>query len=411
MDAWQPRDMLCAFEDPLDDFLIIAPPPGTLDIFTDGSALRPQECTERIATWGIVLGNRHDVQSFTPIAAGRVSGLLQTVLRAEIHAAISAVRFASSHLRDLTIWIDNETVVRRLREFASSREKPASIHPNALDFDLWACLWEEAQRLIETNSLIVMQVYSHQEISLNHKEFEIWASRGNEAANGVAKHARTLFPSQFWAKWEQVVAYNEWRTQLRTVVNRVICDVGASAITKRRWQPQAKALREVPPDGEVALVCAWPEVQPVLPREVQTDALENCLRWLRQLGQLQEPEVWISWVQLYIHFWLQTGIRSPCWSTKEHRWMTMSVMQRNETSFLAEVHAFAKYVQRVCRHMGIPCQPRQQRPFSHVIASYAGCLRIPFRVAVADEIDEKVLSLTGQVPVRKISMLKAFQLS
>ena len=60
------------------------------DLFIDGSCLRPHDPSTRLASWGVVLW---DGCNFGSLACGGVPGWRQTSLRAEITAAISALKF------------------------------------------------------------------------------------------------------------------------------------------------------------------------------------------------------------------------------------------------------------------------------------------------------------------------------
>ena len=79
-----------------------------VDLFTDGSCLRPHDSHTRLATWGVVIW---DGTTFCPLASGGVRGWRQRSLRAEITAALSALKFLASQSSLGRLWVDNQQVL------------------------------------------------------------------------------------------------------------------------------------------------------------------------------------------------------------------------------------------------------------------------------------------------------------
>ena len=67
--------------------------PEVLHLFTDGSGVSPANPKSRLVTWSVCLAT-FSGDPYHPVAAGGVPGLLQTVLRAELTAAIAACHCA-----------------------------------------------------------------------------------------------------------------------------------------------------------------------------------------------------------------------------------------------------------------------------------------------------------------------------
>ena len=89
-------------------FACVDLPDHDLHMFTDGSCVEPTNPALRLATWGVVLADL-TAAKFAPIAQGGLPGGLQTVLRAEISACISAVKFGIRAKRAFTVWTDTVT--------------------------------------------------------------------------------------------------------------------------------------------------------------------------------------------------------------------------------------------------------------------------------------------------------------
>lgn len=82
----------------------------TVDLFTDGTIDIPACQATRIASWALVASGHRTHQTLEPVAWGWVPGPRQTVVRAEIWALISALRFVQNGTHRFRIWTDNEEV-------------------------------------------------------------------------------------------------------------------------------------------------------------------------------------------------------------------------------------------------------------------------------------------------------------
>ena len=150
------------------DFVYPPTIPAFLEVFTDGGCLAPTSPLGKLASWGVVIG---DVVSprFWPRSNGLVPGWVQTALRGELWAAISAMKFAILQRCQIRIWCDNHTVVKRLGKFSTQKVK---IKPNATNADLWRL----AQQLVHQlgQSLQIVKVSSHQDPHTAQDEAEAW---------------------------------------------------------------------------------------------------------------------------------------------------------------------------------------------------------------------------------------------
>ena len=77
----------------------------------------PQAPQARLAAWAVTQAvGDHGSHEFLPVAHGGLPGQWQTILRAEIQAAITATCLARQHDGAARIWCDNALVVRRFRQ-------------------------------------------------------------------------------------------------------------------------------------------------------------------------------------------------------------------------------------------------------------------------------------------------------
>eukprot|EP00435_Cladocopium_sp_Y103_P008923 s91_g2.t1 len=117
----------------------VSPALQYLDIFIDGSCVRPHDSTTRVATWGTVLW---DGTRFCSLSCGGVQGLRQTSLRAEICAAISALKFLALQETPGRLWVDNKQVYSMLDSWIRGGP-PGYAHKR--DSDLWYLLFVQFQ--------------------------------------------------------------------------------------------------------------------------------------------------------------------------------------------------------------------------------------------------------------------------
>ena len=132
-----------------------------------------------------------------PVAAQHLSGLIQTVFRAELSAVLAAAEFVVQNRRHARIWCDCEAVLLGFHKFVVRR---FPVNPNAANADLWIALqtlvWDYG-----TEFLQVIKVPSHQGLSDNIVTFDRWFVIGNEAADRVAKSTNQQRGQTTWDLW------------------------------------------------------------------------------------------------------------------------------------------------------------------------------------------------------------------
>ena len=191
------QSALLAIPDEHADFVWPAVVPPHLECFTDGSCLSPTSPVGRLASWGVVLGDP-DMQQFHPLACGLVPGWLQTTLRGELWATISAMTFAVQTARSVRIWCDNQMVVNRL---CKANQHSRLVACNRANADLWNQAYQLARQL--GDRLEIIKISSHQDPAAAKDEGEAWLFAGNAAADRLAEHAFSMHP-QVHRLWEQL---------------------------------------------------------------------------------------------------------------------------------------------------------------------------------------------------------------
>eukprot|EP00435_Cladocopium_sp_Y103_P062088 s47_g23.t1 len=192
--------------------------------FTDGTCSDPTCSEVSLAAWSVVIAGRGTV------SAGPLVGEYQTILRAEITAALSAMLWAATTVGDLHLWVDNQTVVDHLRDL---QKGVANVH----DFehsDLW--LQIEKTLKMSLSDLYVHKVASHVDFADCTGPIEEFACRGNAMADHQAAIANQSRPAFFTSTWRRFLEYRRiWKyrvgliTAFHVHVARFDCEDGDSA--------------------------------------------------------------------------------------------------------------------------------------------------------------------------------------
>lgn len=159
--------------------------PKILELFTDGSCLKPSDKIARLASWGVTLACPQSVLDFQPIANGMVTGQLHTITRAELTAVLAAIKFAVRCQHRFRLWVDNAYVVKIVKKCLGSLGE-ISFPNHRPNHDLL-----NQMNLLENHRNLcigVGKVTSHAEANADDP-VENWAVRGNQSADECAAAA------------------------------------------------------------------------------------------------------------------------------------------------------------------------------------------------------------------------------
>ncbi len=271
------------------------------DCFTDGAACDPNQPLTRLASWGWVLGDTCNNQ-FWPVAEGGVPNQWQTVVRAEILAVLSVLRFVAIFPRRTRIWCDNQLVVDRL-QFALD----GKLNPNFLlhDHDLWSRI---ESLLRKTSHLIsVHKVYSHQD-SAQLSEAETWIVAGNCAADNLASQAVKTLPHQVVQSWKRASQECSELHQAHQSLVKHMSRVAQLSIQfgKVRLVDEAPEQRAQP--SSISFISILEAARPKLTRSFDFEGCEQVFQWLSSIEDLDSPVKQICFPELLIAFQLATGL-------------------------------------------------------------------------------------------------------
>ena len=341
-------------------FVQVPPKDDDHFLFTDGGCLAPTSGSGKLAMWGVACGSIAE-DSFVGIANGLVQGQLQTVVRAEITAVISASKYVAVYPKPFWLFIDNELVFKRVQRFLNS----ATVGQRQKDSDLWMALAVWFSRVKHLCKAVV-KVTSHQNLDTAINEAEEWIYRGNNAADSVASSAVSLFP-EVLDKWRRYHADIQQIGIFRQAVHTVILQVGRQATSKVRPVEGAKRqTREARKFADLEVFSVAEVSTPEVPLRYRISDLQGFLEWLRSIQHDQAEAKLISWFHLNILFEHQQKTLGFRYSKSSKRWTQISEECRY-TTFVQRTNNLSYFTRGVCEVLQIPCRTYHLRPHSAVI--------------------------------------------
>eukprot|EP00435_Cladocopium_sp_Y103_P073392 s153_g43.t1 len=155
------------------------------DLFTDGSCTFSATPALSLASWAVVSATHEAI-----LAAGPLPGLLQSVDRAELLAALATVRWTWEQRTCSVLWTDSTYVALGIQATLDSK----TTVPHDTNEDSWSeltdlllCLPEDAFR--------VQHVSSHRNPAAQTDDFHAWTAKWKAWADRQARRALDFFPS------------------------------------------------------------------------------------------------------------------------------------------------------------------------------------------------------------------------
>eukprot|EP00438_Fugacium_kawagutii_P006433 Skav208832 [mRNA] locus=scaffold1193:44122:48009:- [translate_table: standard] len=347
-------------------------PPWPVDeifAFTDGSCLSPTVPEARLASWGVVMGD--PAGNFWALSNGLLPGWIQTVIRAEIFAVISACEAAMLQQCPLRLWVDNDLLYRRLLR---AQQGTLQLQRNAKDADLWNQLQQVVSALGDM-LLSVTKVCSHQNLDQAADAYEEWVFRGNCAADYAAAQAFSRFPSILQAQQQLAIDLQTVET-LRKAVHTTMIRIGRKAI---QAQNPVSVQSDVPHQASFAQdhLVIIPRINAMdIPPKYCFHGMNVLLNWLADITHEDAAVVRVSWYQLnaaYEHMTGQQGVRH---NKKTKQWEAPA--RGRQVNFVKRCNFFSAYVRAVLGMFGPPVGTYHLRP--HGVAINFWCYTIALRL-------------------------------
>lgn len=387
------QSMLLAMPDAKTTFEFPQTESPTLDLFPDGTCLAPQEPLARLAGWGVVQATHDQQHPFQPICNGLVPGLVQTITRAELHAAIAALQYVRETGKHFRLWVDNSLVVKYLQLALHTPDWETVLRSNKTpNHDLVnevVTLMGQLRHKCQG----VVKVCSHQDQSAASSELEVWAWQGNEAADTCA--ARALMPGHpIVRKHKQLLSEIRELQTMRKHLHATILSVGRLAlqIIKQHQNPAE--------DQPIAAPQVQVEMQPwPLPATLEGEAeyywtadWPMISEWITSLHAEDQPVKRWSWHQLFVDLRLRANV-GPWYDDTTKRWNSGATNPVND--YRKRLRGFKTFLNRVANALGTPLPEKLARPDSFAVLYW--CTTLPVRVSMerANAADQWMLRWSG----------------
>lgn len=376
--------------------------PHTLDFFTDGSCMDAGDALSRIAGWGTVIFTPDAQEEFFTVSSGLVSGLLQTVNRAELTAAISALALAHRLQRPFRIWVDSAVVHKALTRAHQSSQTPYTYNNKTSNHDL---LNELSTLAYHTRSLCIgiIKLYSHQPQTADAGWVDNWSSRGNDAADKAASLAFASHPAvlRVWQALRQEI------TDLQTLRNSLratIVAVGKLAQQKKLDRTKEAKQDEAETDRTV-IPRVFEDWQFDIDREeLQFFACEDITvlpEWMESLRKKDAPIQHWSWQQLFIDIRLRYPGFGPWYYINKSRREWKCGTESDNQNFNKRCKWFRSWLTKLADAAGSPLPIKFLRPNSHVYTYWTPCLAVRADASRCEAIDRWLLQWAPMYKAQK----------
>ena len=291
-------------------------------LFTDGACDNHGHPSLALAAWGVTLGFSGRV-----VAAGQLSGALQTAPRAELTAFLAAARWVSRYGRPTYVWVDAKNVVDGIWAL----QECAAFCPDD-NQDLWHRIQEVLDE-IPTGLLCVHHIPSHLDERLTASPFEDWVAQFNGHVDRVASVTNVNRPSDFVQIHQAAVQYHRDQLAKLRALRSIYFNLAFSAkraapddeggVEPADDDPIAIApLVDKPFDLEEALPLNW-QAQVAGCSSLPADFLHAIFGFLVQQDMLAAGAYRVSWLEFVFVLEIALCLRYP-FTGAHGRWQSAS---------------------------------------------------------------------------------------
>ena len=360
--------------------------PPTLDMFTDGTAVCPCCPSTRLTGWSVVCLTASG--AYHLVSCGTVPGVFQTVLRAEITAVLSAIKFASCLRLPARIWSDNALVVQRANAIISQDFR---VTRTTTDSDLWSVLetWVEDGM----PDISVHKVMSHVEIS-SESEVDQIVLVGNQWADHCAAEVVSCLPPiilQHHQAAQQAVG------RMAHAVAEIVHHIGRVGMQVREAEKLAGPV--APPPEKII-----PESEP--PKECPSQVIDlryvvQCLRqksefpfdsvsfgklvhWAHEISQPPVAPVCVTWYELLVALQMASKVYGVQ-KRPDGSWQYQTLLGK-PFDFKSSGRAFGTFLREACRRAYPSWKPVNARPHCPSFRCWTGTIWISCSIQWRDRI-------------------------
>ena len=320
---------------------------------------------------------------FAPIASGCLPGRHQTIVRAELTAAIAAVHDAFLHGHEFCIWSDNARVVSLMQQMSSDPNKTWGRKIANHD-----CIEQLAAefRAVAHKCKGIFKVSSHQQTNLATGPSERWCFQGNAAADAVAAKAFQASP-ELMTHWEVLCAQLRELRKLRDSMHRMMLNIGLHCINKMQAS-QAPTQPACQVNQKPLLMTEWklPESLPLAAQPYIIDETQALSEWIKSLHNDTLPVQRWSWWQLFVDALLHVPRFGPWYNVGRKQWMT-GALQPPEP-FLKKARSFSKYLHKLSKACNVQLPLMHATPSGTAIAFWTATLPVQVSPERTEQLDQ-----------------------
>ena len=390
------RRELAAIDGSFGDFQVM-PEAEIVDLFTDGSCLKPREPNLRLATWAVVHGPMDDHAPSILVSAGLVPGLLQSPYRGELSAIVSALLFGWTSRKRVRIWTDCQALLRRCRRWQQGTWQPTQ---RSAHWDLWIKVVDIFEDIREHVSF--HKVAAHQDWHDTVSFAEEWCARHNDAVDAAAGNAQALRTPLFWALWHRLCdeTARAWAIG-RKVMHLHVLVAKRAVLTKADRPPVVRD----PPAPTAMLESYFGELDGPsvlqLSRRYGGAYIERLRRWSAMLHEEPRTLRWVSTLQLYILFCATWTVRPPV--LRNGVWLDLADVpngQYIEVALTQRVKFFQQTLRQFCKLSSGRWHSQEVRPASASLQARLNCVVLDISDALWHQVEEYLSSHLPDGPVR-----------
>ena len=388
--------------------------PEVFHLFTDGSCSHPTKPAIRMAFWGVSLAML-PASDFQPVSAGAVPGIFQSALRGEILAAVSACRFALLHKRHFYSWVDNETVFKRIRAYATQQLGPPTNRKH--DHDLWQRLWYLVQ-ICQQRGLLqqVVKVTSHQRGG-DLNAVDEWVNKGNASADRTAAEAVHHLPTQL-AKLAKRVAecfhqrFSACQEHHQMLVQFGLRDVESKVFREEHDQQKWDTVKQKGDNREVRVsLQGIPRLMEAPDHHGLGDCLPPLHDWLFSLTTAADATpIWLSSYQLLMHYQAVTGGFGFEYRRRGRQWLVIRDPE-SQFGFLQRATWMQSLLRNYASLLGHDFDAQPQLPWGSSFRSWQRCILIQASTSSFARIDQTLRrqGIAGLKTVKALDRIGQFK--
>ena len=314
------RRMLAALPSGLGVFLSRDSVPGRQHLFTDGAGHNVGHTDLATAAWGVVHAGTGKVISGAPL-----SGLYQTVPRAELSAVISAVLWSLQLGLNSVIWSDSLNVLTGALQLQDDQFDWAD-HDH---HDLWALL-DGFLKDLPAGAVAFKHIPSHLVLEGCTSPFDEWVATWNNYADLIAGIHNSNRSWDFVQEHHQAASFYLRHLQALRALRSIYSGI-AEATLPRRSGPdfQEEAPAEVPAGAQGTLredtisdllPLNWRSIVGSVDHTFPREFTEGVIQFVQHQDELSSEAFELTWLELVVMFVLEGSVEFPVPSFISGHW-------------------------------------------------------------------------------------------